>query len=49
MVSLSLNDRFGKGNWKMILTTYTDILGDRTGVSILYFNILFPLYIITIS
>ncbi|XP_074557901.1 uncharacterized protein LOC141813813 isoform X2 [Curcuma longa] len=26
--------RFGKGNWKMILTTYTDILGDRTGVDL---------------
>lgn len=49
MVSLSLNDRFGKGNWKMILETYAEIFGDRTGVSILYFNLLFPLYIITIS
>ncbi|XP_042473624.1 uncharacterized protein LOC122055976 isoform X2 [Zingiber officinale] len=26
--------RFGKGNWKMILKTYTDILGDRTGVDL---------------
>lgn len=26
--------RFGKGNWKMILETYAEIFGDRTGVDL---------------